>query len=252
MTDYEAVILERHDSVAVVRLNRPEKHNAISRQLSADLIACVDSLERDDSVHVIVLTGAGEKAFCAGADMAQAALEEGPADWSRDWAAQAVARVGRSRKPVIGAINGYAYGGGAVLAANCDIRICSDDAKFRFVGAVYGLVVGASRLPSLVGPAVAKELIFTARTVDAEEALRIGLANHVRPRAELEPFVMKMAAQIAEHSLPALMASKEVIDIASGFREAAKREFEHNAELRQSEEHLSRFRAAAERVVRPE
>jgi enoyl-CoA hydratase/carnithine racemase len=252
MSDYEAVILERHDSVAVVRLNRPDKHNAISRQMSADLIACLDSLEEDEAIRVIVLTGAGEKAFCAGADMAQAALEDAPGDWSRDWAAQAAVRLARVRKPLIGAINGYAYGGGAVFALQCDLRICSDDAKFRFVGAVYGLVVGASRLPSLVGPAMAKELIFTARTVDAEEALRIGLANHVLPRADLEPYVLKMAAQIAEHSLPALIASKEVIDIASGFRDAAKREYEHNAELRQSEEHLSRFRAAAERVVRPE
>ena len=252
MTDYKAIILERHDSVAVVRLNRPEKHNAISRQMSADLIACLDALEEDDSVRVIVLTGAGEKAFCAGADMAQAALEEGPADWSRDWAAQAAVRLARVRKPLIGAINGYAYGGGAVFALQCDVRICSDDAKFRFVGAVYGLVVGASRLPSLVGPAMAKELIFTARTVDAEEALLIGLANHVLPRTELEPFVIKMAGQIAEHSLPALVASKEVIDIASGFRDAARREMEHNTELRQSEEHLTRFRAAAERVVRPD
>jgi enoyl-CoA hydratase/carnithine racemase len=252
MTNYEAIILERYDSVAVVRLNRPEKHNAISRQMSADLIACLDSLEADDAVRVIVLTGAGEKAFCAGADMAQAALEDGPEDWSRDWAAQAAVRLARVRKPLIGAINGYAYGGGAVFALQCDLRICSDDAKFRFVGAVYGLVVGASRLPSLVGPAVAKELIFTARTVDADDALHIGLANHVLPRAELETFVMNMAAQIAEHSLPALIASKEVIDIASGFLEAAKREFEHNAELRQTEEHLSRFRAAAERVVRPD
>ncbi len=252
MTTYEAIILERHDSVAVVRLNRPDKHNAISRQMSADLVACLDSLEGDDGVRIIVLTGAGDKAFCAGADMVQAALEAGDKDWSRDWAAQAAVRLARVRKPLIGAINGYAYGGGAVFALQCDLRICSDDAQFRFVGAVYGLVVGASRLPSLVGPAMAKELIFTARTVDAEEALRIGLANHVLPRAELEPYVMKMATQIAEHSLPALIASKEVIDIASGFREAAKREYEHNAELRQSEEHLSRFRAAAERVVRPD
>lgn len=252
MTDYEAIILERRDPVAVVRLNRPEKHNAISRQMSAELIACLDALEADDAVRVIVLTGAGEKAFCAGADMAQAALEEGANDWSRDWAAQAAVRLARVQKPLIGAINGYAYGGGAVFALQCDLRICADDAKFRFVGAVYGLVVGASRLPSLVGPAMAKELIFTARTVDAEEALRIGLANHVVPRPELDSYVMQMAEQIAEHSLPALIASKEVIDIASGFREAAKREYEHNAELRQSEEHLSRFRAAAERVVRPD
>jgi enoyl-CoA hydratase/carnithine racemase len=250
--DFEEIILKRRDSVAVVRLNRPEKHNAISRQMSAELIACLDSLEADDGVRVIVLTGAGEKAFCAGADMAQAALEPADKEWSRDWAAQAAVRLARVQKPLIGAINGYAYGGGAVFALQCDLRICSDDAKFRFVGAVYGLVVGASRLPSLVGPATAKELIFTARTIDAGEALRIGLANHVLPRAELEQFVMQMAGQVAENSLPALIASKEVIDIASGFREAAKREHEHNTQLRQSEEHLSRFRAAAERVIRPD
>lgn len=252
MSDYESIILERRGPVAIVRLNRPEKHNAISRQMSADLIACLDALEADNAVRVIVLTGAGEKAFCAGADMAQAALEEGANDWARDWAAQAAVRLARVQKPLIGAINGYAYGGGAVFALQCDLRICSDDAKFRFVGAVYGLVVGASRLPSLVGPAMAKELIFTARTVDAEEALRIGLANHVLPRPKLEAYVMQMAEQIAGHSLPALIASKEVIDIASGFRDAARREYEHNAKLRQSEEHLSRFRAAAERVVRPD
>lgn len=253
MSNYEAIILERHEAVAIVRLNRPEKHNAISRRMSAELVACLDSLEDDDAVRVIVLTGAGQKAFCAGADMAQAALEDdGPQDFGKDWAAQAAVRLARVRKPLIGAINGYAYGGGAVFALQCDLRICSDDAKFRFVGAVYGLVVGASRLPSLVGPAMAKELIFTARTVDAEEALRIGLANHVLPRAELEAYVMEMAQEIAGHSLPALIASKEVIDIASGFYDAAKRELEHNLELRRSEEHLARFKAAAERVVRPE
>ena len=253
MPDYDAIILERDGPTALIRLNLPEKHNAISRQMSAELIACLDTLEDDDGVRVVVLTGAGEKAFCAGADMAQAALEgDGPQDFSKDWAAQAAIRLARLRKPLIGAINGYAYGGGAVFALQCDVRICSHDAKFRFVGAVYGLVVGASRLPSLVGNAMAKELIFTARTVDAEEALRIGLANHILPRVELESHVMKMAGQIAGHSLPALMASKEVIDIASGFRDAAKREFEHNVELRQSAEHLARFRAAAERVVRPD
>src|SRR4029079_9459268 len=105
----------------------------------------------DDEVRVLVLTGAGEKSFCAGADMGQAALEEGPADFRKDWAAQAAGRIARVKKPLIGMINGYAYGGGAVFALQTDVRICSDNAKFRFVGAVYGLVVGASRLPSLVG-----------------------------------------------------------------------------------------------------
>jgi enoyl-CoA hydratase len=251
---YEAIILEGHAAAAVIRLNRPEKHNAISRQMSAELIDCLDVLEEDDGVRVIVLTGAGDKAFCAGADMAQAALEDGAdtQDFSRDWAAQAAIRLARVKKPLIGAINGYCYGGGAVFAAACDIRVASDNARFRFVGASYGLVVGASRLPAIVGAAMAKELIFTARTVDAEEALRIGLVNHVLPQEKLERFVMDMAAQIAEHSPIALMASKEVINIASSTKDAAKRELAWNLELRQSHEHRERFRAAAERVVRPD
>lgn len=250
MTEYQALIVESHGTVKLVRLNRPDKHNAVSRQMAEDLIACLDLLEEDDSVHVIVLTGAGEKAFCAGADMAEAAfLPDG--EERRDFAAQAAARLARVRKPLIAAVNGYAYGGGAVFAINCDVRICSDTARFRFVGASYGLVVGASRLPSIVGAPTAKDLIFTARTVDAEEAFRIGLANRVVPLGDLEEAALAMAGQIAEHSLPALIASKEVIDLASGWLEAAKRELEHNLTLRQGEDHRRRFRAAAERVVRP-
>jgi enoyl-CoA hydratase/carnithine racemase len=254
MTNYEAIILERHGPTAVVRLNRPEKHNAISRKMSAELIDSLDALEEDDGVRVIVLTGAGNKAFCAGADMAQAALEGGDdtQDFRRDWAAQAAIRLARVKKPLLAAVNGYCYGGGAVFAIACDIRVASENARFRFVGASYGLVVGASRLPAIVGAPMAKELVFTARTVDADEALRIGLVNHVLAQPDLEPFVLEMAEQIAEHSPTALMASKEVIDIAASTKDAAKGELAWNLELRQSDEHRERFRAAAERVVRPD
>ncbi len=253
----EEITLRRDGAVAVVTLNRPDKLNAISRQMSAELIECVDAVESDDGVRVIVLTGAGDKAFCAGADMGQAALGDGAASdgemfagGDRDWAARAAVRLAKVKKPLIGAINGYAYGGGAVFAIACDIRICSDNAAFGFVGASYGLVVGASRLPALVGPALAKELIFTARTVDAEEAQRIGLANHVVPLSSLQDVVMEMAGRIAEQSQPAVLASKEVIDLATLDKDAARREYEWNLELRQSDEHRQRFREAAERVVK--
>lgn len=255
MDDYETVLLDRRDAVAIVRLNRIDKHNAISRQLSEELIATLDALDADDDVRAIILTGAGEKSFCAGADMAESALGRNARpddDGRRDFAAQAVAHVARVRKPIIAAVNGYAYGGGAVLAIHCDIRICATSARFRFLGASYGLVVGASRLPSIVGAPMAKELIFTARTVDSDEALRIGLANHVVADEDLESTVLDMANKIAEQSPPAIAASKEVIDIATGWIVAAKRELEHNADLRQSDEHKRRFRAAAERVVRPD
>ena len=244
---YNAIILEREGHIATIRLNRPDKHNAINAEMSAELIECLDALEADDDVRVVVLTGAGEKAFCAGADMAEAIETAG--DSRRDAAARAAIRLLRVKKPTIAAVNGYAYGGGAVFAIHCDIRVCSDTAKFRFVGATYGLVVGASQLPRIVGAPVAKELIFTARVVDADEAARIGLANRVVPQAQLAPVVAEMASAIAANSPAAVMASKEVIDLGTTIPEGGKREMEHNLELRQDDDHKERFRAAAERVT---
>jgi enoyl-CoA hydratase len=200
-------------------------------------------------VRVIVLTGAGDKAFCAGADMAEAMSRGTDGRGTNDSAAQAAWRLSQVKKPLIAAVNGYAYGGGAVFAIACDIRVVSDTARFRFVGASYGLSVGASQLPRLVGAAMAKELIFTARTVDAEEALRIGLANRIVPLPDLEATVMEMSQAIAQNSPAAIRASKEVIDLATLELDAVKREGEHNRELRASEEHRSRFKAAAERVT---
>jgi len=244
---YNPIILERDGNIATIRLNRPDKHNAINAEMSAELIECLDALESDDDVRVIVLTGAGEKAFCAGADMAEAIGTGG--DSRRDAAARAAIRLLRVKKPTIAAVNGYAYGGGAVFAIHCDIRVCSDMAKFRFVGATYGLVVGASQLPRIVGAPVAKELIFTARVVDAEEAARIGLANRVVPHTDLAVAVTEMAAAIATNSPTAVTASKEVIDLGTTIPEGGKREMEHNLELRQGDDHRERFRAAAERVT---
>jgi len=246
--DHTSLIVEKTGAVATVRLNRPEKHNALNAQLSHELIAALDALEADDEVSVIVLTGAGEKAFCAGADMAEAVGGNGP-DSNVGAPAQAVARVLRAAKPIIAAVNGYAYGGGAVLAINCDIRIASENAKFRFVGASYGLVVGAFQLPGIVGAPLAKELIFTARTIDAQEALRIGLVNHLTRIEKLEATAMEMAAAIAANSRAAVVASKHVIDAATANSEALRQEVEANQGLRQSEEHRERFRTAARRVT---
>ena len=248
--DYENLTVEQTGAVATISLNRPDKHNALSARLCHEIIDALDRLEADDAVSVLILTGAGEKAFCAGADMAEAVGGDGPKDSSNVSApAQAVARVLRTRKPIIAAVNGYAYGGGAFLAINCDIRIASENARFRFVGASYGLVVGAFQLPRIVGAPLAKELIFTARTIDAKEALRIGLVNHVAPLDKLQRTAGEMAVAIAANSRAAVMASKEVIDLATASREALRREVEANVELRKSEEHRDRFRDAATRVT---
>ncbi len=246
---FEAIIHERDGPIAVIRLNRLEKHHAINSVMSRELIECLDALEADDDVRVIVLTGAGDKAFSAGADMSEAMARGTDGRGTNDSAAQAAMRLAQVRKPVIAAVNGYAYGGGAVFAIACDIRVASENARFRFVGASYGLSVGASQLPRLVGAAMAKELIFTARTVDAEEALRVGLVNSVVSSEDLAAVVTDMASAIAQNSPSAIKASKEVIDLATLNPEAVKREGEHNRALRSSDDHRERFRAAAERVT---
>jgi enoyl-CoA hydratase len=153
------------------------------------------------------------------------------------------------RKPLIAAVNGICYGGGALVSILCDIRIASDDAAWRFPGAAYGLVVGGAQLPRIIGPAFAKDLLFTARVVKAEEALRIGLANAVYPRDRLMDEVMATARQIAQNSPPALIATKETVDRATEVDAGMAAEAAHNHDLRTSPEHHARFKAAAERVA---
>jgi enoyl-CoA hydratase len=234
------------DGVAFLRMQRPEKHNAFNRELSVAVSAAVDVMEHEAAVRVIVLTGTG-KAFCAGADMNEA-LQSFDSGGRGDVMAQAVVRVAGMTKPVIAAINGYAFGGGAALACACDIRIASARASFRFPGAEYGLVVGGSQLPRIVGAPMAKELIFTARVVEADEALRIGLVNHVVPHDDLDTIALDMALQIAKHSPDAVRWSKAVIDAASTVDKGVELELEANKKLRGSDDHMSRFREATQRV----
>ena len=245
MTD--VVSCDVREGVAFVRMNRPEKHNAFHRELSLAMSDLIDRLEEDDGVRVVLLIGTG-KAFSAGADMteAMASLDAGARG---DAMAQAVARVARFTKPVVAAVNGYAFGGGAALACACDIRLASDRASFRFPGASYGLVVGGSQLPRIVGAAKAKELIFTARVVDAAEAERIGLVNRVVPHDALEDAAWELARQIAEQSPAAVRWSKAVIDAATTVDKGIELEIEANRALRGSPEHVARFREATDRVA---
>jgi enoyl-CoA hydratase/carnithine racemase len=248
MSDF--LSFDLRDGVAFLRMERPEKHNAFHHELSVALSEAIEALEANDDARAIVLTGTG-KAFSAGADMTEAlaSLDGGARG---DGMAQAVTRVARCAKPVIAAVNGYAFGGGAALACACDIRIASERASFRFPGASYGLVVGGSQLPRIVGAPMAKELILTARVVDAEEAERIGLVNRVVPHDELDGVAMELARQIAEQSPAAVRWSKAVIDAASTVEKGVDLEVEANRALRGSPEHVARFRAATERVARRE
>jgi enoyl-CoA hydratase len=242
----QTVIVRQDGPVAWLYMNRPEKRNAINIQMAQEMAEALERLAADDEVRVLVVTGSGDRAFCAGADMAEAVSADATA---RREGVDAYGRLWRFPKPTIAAVNGFAFGGGCVIAICCDIRIASDTASFRLPGANYGLVVGASRMPALVGLAKAKELIFTARVVDAAEALAIGLVNKVVPAADLEREVNAMALMMAENSPIAIRLSKEVMNAASGIEEAARLEAEANRTLRGSDEHRTRFRAAAERVT---
>ncbi len=234
--------------VGVIRMLRTDKHNAFNRELDAGVGAALGEFDADPDVHVAILTGSGA-AFSAGADMNEAVAAIEGKGRTEGMAATYMA-VSSFRKPLIAAVNGICYGGGALVAINCDIRIASDTAAFRFPGAVYGLVVGGAQLPRIVGPAFAKELLFTGRVVRADEALRMGLVNSVVPFADVDAAAMEMARMIAANSPQTLIAMKETVDRATSVDEGTEREGAWNRVLRTSPEHHERFRAAAERVAK--
>lgn len=244
----DIVSIECSGHVGVIRMLRTDKHNAFNRELDAAVGAALGELDADPEVHVAILTGSGA-AFSAGADMNEAvAAIEGKG--RTEGMAATYAAVTLFHKPLIAAVNGICYGGGALVAINCDIRIASDTAAFRFPGAAYGLVVGGAQLPRIVGPAFAKELLFTGRVVRADEALRMGLVNSVVPFAEIDGAARQMATVIAGNLPQALIATKETVDRATSIDEGAERESAWNRVLRTSPEHHERFRAAAARVAR--
>ncbi|MBA4180025.1 MAG: hypothetical protein C0506_05495 [Anaerolinea sp.] len=249
MTDETNLVLEeRRGGVVLLTLNRPERHHALNQALGEALAAALQRAGNDPDVAAIILTGSGTKAFCAGADMLEASgVTEGRGRIAG--AALAITRVSEMPLPVIAAINGYCYGGGARLAVACDIRIASPNAMFRLPGSEYGLVVAAATLPRLVGAARAKELIFTARPFNAQEAFDYGLVTGIHPVDELLPAAWRMAETIASHSREAVREAKRVIDAATLSDEARAMEDEANRRLRGSTEQVARFRDATRRVT---
>ncbi len=246
MTDL--VLIDVTGGVGRLRLNRADKRNAISADLSAAIEAGMDRLDADDSVVVIVVEGSGGS-FSAGADMVEGMAHYEAGDRHFNPAQHAATRVAASKKPVIAAVDGPAYGAGALLACSCDIRIASDRSRFRFPGAEYGLVVGAVGLPRLVGPARAKELIFTSRVVDAAEAERIGLVNRTVSVDDFAEAVDEMANAIAAASPVALRWSKETVDAAVSGGDASAMEVQADLLLRGGPEHIERFSKATQRIT---
>src|SRR5712671_4937000 len=204
---YETLLVERRARVAIITINRPDKRNALNIKTREEGAALLEELRGDDSVGVVIFTGAGDKAFVAGADIAEFA--------GRTAMTQREVMMGRSLftaidtfpKPVIAMINGYCLGGGCELALACDIRIASDKASFGQPEINLGIIPGGGgtqRLTRLVGEGKAMELILTGEIIDAQTAYTLGLVNHVVPADQLEIKTMEIASRIAEKSPIAL------------------------------------------------
>lgn len=242
--------IHRDGAIQVLAMNRPARHHAVNRAMSDALINALDAAEGDGETRVVVLTGTGQKAFCAGQDMLEASgIEPGARDPRSSSAMAAVERLETCRLPVIAAINGYCFGGGAALAIAADIRLAARHASFRLPGAEYGLVVGAASLPRLVGVSRAKDWIFTARRFEAEEACTAGLVSGLYDSEALMPAAMALAERIAANSPVAVQESKRVIDLATQVDAAYTSEKETNLRLRATDEQQARFRDATQRVT---
>lgn len=234
--------------VGRLRLNRTDKKNAIDSTVGNAMIEAMAAFDADDRVVVIVVEGT-DGSFCAGADMSEANSAYVGGSRRFNPSHDAVGRVGATTKPTIAAVDGPAYGAGALLACSCDIRIASDRARFRFPGAEYGLVVGAAGLPKIVGGPKAKELIFTSRVVTAEEAAAIGLVNQLVPQAEFAAAVDAMAKAIAVSSPLALRWAKATVDTVLGGGDASAVERQADLLLRGGADHVARFGSATRRVT---
>jgi enoyl-CoA hydratase/carnithine racemase len=214
MTDGEFVRLEVEDGIGTIRLERPPM-NALNAQVQEELRAAAMSAGERTDVYAVILYG-GEKVFAAGADVKEMATMSYPAMVDRSGPLQSsLTVVARIPKPVIAAVTGYALGGGCELALCADLRVAGDNAKLGQPEILLGLIPGAGgtqRLPRLVGPSRAKELIYSGRFVDAEEALRIGLVDKVVPADDVYRVAREMAARFVGGPTYALRAAKEAID----------------------------------------
>src|SRR5436190_15475339 len=215
---YETLLLDRRDRVAVITINRPEKRNALNIKTREEGAALIEELRNDDSIYVVVITGAGDKAFIAGADIGEFAGRS--AQMQRDVMVQRSLfnAIDTFPKPVIAMVNGYCLGGGCEVALACDIRIASETASFGQPEINLGIIPGGGgtqRLTRLVGEGKAMELILTGEIIDAQTAFAIGLVNHVVPLDQLETKTMQIANRIAEKGPVSVSLAKEAVKIAS-------------------------------------
>jgi len=216
MATYRYLKLERQDQIATLVIQRPEKLNALNAELLAELDEAVRDLAGDDQVRGVVVTGAGEKAFVAGADIAELAQLEPLAAVRTARRGQDIFRaLEKLPKPVVAAVNGFALGGGLELALACHLRIASENARFGLPEVKLGIIPGYGgtiRLPRLVGRGRALELILTGEMIGAEEAYRIGLVNRVVPQPELLETARALLAKIVANGPLAVAHALEAVD----------------------------------------
>jgi enoyl-CoA hydratase len=209
---YETITIEKAEHVAWLTLNRPESRNALNQKMCKEITRACELIASDPDMHAVVIQGAG-LAFCAGADLKERqnmSVEEILARRVEGFTAYAA--VEALPMPVIAAVNGPAYGSGAEIAASCDFVIASEKASFKYPEVGWGTVGATQRLPRIVGARMAKELLFTGRTVDAVEAKMLGLVNHVHPAEDLVEKVQAMAAGIAKNNPITTRLTKRSID----------------------------------------
>ena len=209
------VNVEQQGAVAVLTIDRPKALNALNPEVLADLKAAFEGIDQN-TARCVVLTGAGDKSFVAGADIgSMSTMTKAEGEAFGKLGNDIFLMIENFPLPVIAAVNGFALGGGCELAMSCDIRVCSDNAMFGQPEAGLGITPGfggTQRLPRIVGLGMAKQLLYTARNIDAAEALRIGLVNAVVPQAELMDTAVKMANTIAKNAPIAVRACKQAVN----------------------------------------
>ncbi|MFJ7973435.1 enoyl-CoA hydratase [Psychrobacillus sp. NPDC096389] len=244
---------KRSDGIAIITLNRMEAANALSKQMLDDLKTATNDLRNNREVRVIILTGAGEKAFCAGADLKERkTMTENEVRQAVRSIGEAVNEVANLPQPVIAALNGVAFGGGLELALACDIRIGAEEAKVGLTETSLGIIPGAGgtqRLPRLIGVGKAKELIYSAKRLSADEAEGIGILEYVVPRESLLDKALEIATAMAKNAPLSLIQAKAAInngievDLNTGLK---IEELAYN-ELLPTEDRLEGLRAFAEK-----
>jgi enoyl-CoA hydratase len=214
-TPYRNLRVERHDAVTVLAVDRPEVLNALNRETLGEIERCVRAFQADPDQGALIVTGGGEKSFVSGADIQElAVLDPRGAEEISRFGQRVLDALEQSPKPVIAAINGYAFGGGCELALACHLRLASDHAVLGLPEVSLGIIPGyggTQRLPRLVGPGRALEIILTGRRVKADEAERIGLVNRVVPRAELLAEATRLAQAILKNGPLAVAAALEAV-----------------------------------------